>query len=117
VHCWLKLVTLCRKEGMLTLCENILRRLGAPLPPKCAAHALKSSFSVEKPNPKVVYSTYKYWWAKGEKQRALDELTYFINTSLKSIEDPHLASLKVYFISLEEKLKNLSYNPFFCAII
>ena len=31
---WIKLVTLCRNEGMLTLCENILRRLGAPLPSK-----------------------------------------------------------------------------------
>jgi len=29
---WIELVKLCRKEGMFTLCENILRRLGAKLP-------------------------------------------------------------------------------------
>lgn len=28
---WLELVTLCRKEKMFSLCENILRQLGAPL--------------------------------------------------------------------------------------
>lgn len=30
----LELVSMCRKEGMFTLCENILRTLGAPFPPK-----------------------------------------------------------------------------------
>jgi hypothetical protein len=31
VNSWLGLATLCRKEGMLSLCENLLRQLGAPL--------------------------------------------------------------------------------------
>lgn len=30
----LELVSLCRKEGMFTLCENLLRKLRAPLPPR-----------------------------------------------------------------------------------
>ena len=28
---WLDLVTMCRKEGMHVLCENLLRQLGAPI--------------------------------------------------------------------------------------
>jgi FAT domain len=34
---WLELVTLCRKENMFSLCENLLRQLGAPIPAKAAA--------------------------------------------------------------------------------
>ena len=33
---WLELVTLCRKRHMHFLCENILRKLGAPIPPRQA---------------------------------------------------------------------------------
>lgn len=43
---WIRLVTLCRNEGMLTLCENILRRLGAPLPPKRKNHNSKEFLEV-----------------------------------------------------------------------
>jgi FAT domain len=34
---WLELVTLCRKENMFSLCENLLRQLGAPIPVKATA--------------------------------------------------------------------------------
>lgn len=40
---WLELVTLCRKEGMYSLCENILRRLGAPVDPKPTQSPAESS--------------------------------------------------------------------------
>lgn len=82
---WLELVTLCRKEGMNSLCSNVLRKLGAPITPKRLSSHLsldptKDIFSetTVKTNEKVLFTTYQYWWSCGEKERALRELTSFL---------------------------------------
>ncbi len=80
---WLELVSLCRKEGMHSLCANILRKLGAPLPPR-RSHSSSGEISfdpVTKTNDRVLFSTFQYWWSNGEKQRALSELTLFLKSS------------------------------------
>lgn len=82
---WLELVTLCRKEGMFSLCSNLLRKLGAPLPPKRLVsqqdlfdhYELNHDLSV-KPNERVLFSTFQYWWSNGEKSKALTELSSFL---------------------------------------
>ena len=125
---WLELVTLCRKEEMFSLCENVLRNLGAPIPGKLQrSHASTASdldslnpdyglvdfaghdggeakkFSAESSIPNnsvapgnnvggtgsnsgnsynmVLFNTYKYWWSKGERSKALSELTSFLKSS------------------------------------
>jgi serine/threonine-protein kinase mTOR len=74
---WLELVTICRKENMLALCENVLRRLGAP----DHIHSV-----ISKTSPSVVFDTYKFWWARGDKSDALTALTEFIPTIDQSHE-------------------------------
>ena len=37
---WLELVTLCRKENMFSLCENLLKQLGATFPTKISSTSL-----------------------------------------------------------------------------
>lgn len=106
---WLELVTLCRKEGMFSLCGNLLRRLGAsnlsinagadedecglPIPPQQSTtlgsfHTPPPPFTglhgtprAEKSNPhfRVLFASHKYLWACGERQRALGELTSFLD--------------------------------------
>jgi serine/threonine-protein kinase mTOR len=68
---WLELVRICRKENMLALCENVLKRLGAPE----HIHSILSHTS-----PRVTFDTYKFWWARGDKSDALIALTEFIPT-------------------------------------
>jgi hypothetical protein len=101
---WLELVTLCRKEGMHSLCENILRKLGSPLPIKKKikrppSESLMVPLSLSAPsssmkemrevppaidssnvNERVLFSTFKYWWSVGEKTRALSEISAHLNT-------------------------------------
>ena len=90
---WLELVTLCRKEGMNSLCANILRNLGAPITTKrLSSHqsfdpSTKDSYPehpVIKTNEKVLFTTYQYWWSCGEKQKALSELTNFLKVGTNS---------------------------------
>jgi len=86
---WIELVTLCRKEGMFTLCSNILRKLGAPIPYDGAiaagtthAAASDADFFAEamgKVNERVLFSTCQYWWSNGEKHKALEQLNSFLN--------------------------------------
>ncbi len=40
---WLELVTLCRKENMFPLCENILRTLGAKIEPRVTSLSIASN--------------------------------------------------------------------------
>ena len=87
---WLELVTLCRKEGMLFLCENILRRLGAPVSQSLTPRGSKNI----EPHPRVMYDTFKFWWAKGERARALTEITQFLPTL--SENDKESKMLKVH---------------------
>lgn len=84
---------------MHSLCENILRKLGAPLlqrkesepsdiamlssgretvpsPPEVSTSP-NSSF-INKANDRVMLSTFEYWWAIGEKTRALSELSDYL---------------------------------------
>eukprot|EP01035_Chromulina_nebulosa_P017836 gene17836-23448_t len=125
---WLELVTLCRKEGMFTLCENVLKRLGAPILPRSLTTTTDSKsnqpvneivndilkttntidiltsddnvaldrtsekvYSSSVPIPlgqrpsnmttsRVLFSTMKYWWSSGERQKALNELNVFIKS-------------------------------------
>lgn len=56
---------------MLTLCENVLKKLGAP----DHMHSILSHTS-----PRVIFDTYKFWWARGDKSDALIALTEFIPT-------------------------------------
>jgi len=108
---WLELVTLCRKEGMFSLCENLLRRLGAPLYSKrknTDELLLDDNLVIQEPlnidvtesigdlnipelsgitdspagvttNYRVMFSTFKYWWASGSKHTALFNLSKFID--------------------------------------
>lgn len=109
---WLDLVTLCRKERMYPLCENILRKMGAPLLQRKnseAADGFVMNASSKDPiiaaassgdnagaaggqnamsppvaltgrtNDRVMLSTFEYWWAIGDKNRALSELTDYLN--------------------------------------
>jgi hypothetical protein len=94
---WLELVSLCRKEGMHSLCANILRQLGAPLPikrsllrvsPDPVLHQVAHD-TPTKANERVLFSTFQYWWSNGEKQRALVELTLFLKQCSQSIPTPH----------------------------
>jgi phosphatidylinositol kinase/protein kinase (PI-3 family) len=95
---WLELVTLCRKERMHSLCENILRKIGAPLllrknsdlgdishggstrdPPSFDSPPPPSvQLPPARANDRVMLSTFEYWWAVGEKSRALTELTEYL---------------------------------------
>jgi hypothetical protein len=104
---WLDLVTLCRKERMHSLCENILRKLGAPLLQRKDSEVVADAFlSTRDPsmssreysakevaegapmsspaplsgrtNDRVMLSTFEYWWAVGEKSRALAELSDYL---------------------------------------
>jgi serine/threonine-protein kinase mTOR len=81
---WLELVNICRKEGMLALCSNVLKRLGAP-----------SSIDsvVANTPPPVMFCTHKYWWDRGDKVEALNALTSFIATLPENTEES--ISLKV----------------------
>jgi serine/threonine-protein kinase mTOR len=56
---------------MLALCENVLKRLGAPE----NIHSILSHTS-----PRVIFDTYKFWWARGDRIDALTALTEFIPT-------------------------------------
>jgi FKBP12-rapamycin complex-associated protein len=76
---WLELVSLCRKEGMHSLCSNLLRKLGAPLHSKKSPD-LTENLNHNKVNDKVLLSTFQYWWSNGEKEKALNELTVFLKT-------------------------------------
>ena len=84
---WLELVSLCRKERMHSLCENILRKIGAPLPQRkgssdFALHDLTSTTRENlistHTNDRVMLSTFEYWWSKGDKSRALHELSEYL---------------------------------------
>lgn len=84
---WLELVSLCRKEGMFSLCSNILRKLGAPLPPRRSTSQfdLFDQYSATdglhgKPHDRVLYSTFQFWWSTGEKSKALTEITSFLKS-------------------------------------
>ena len=77
---WLELVTMCRKEGMYSLCFNLLRKLGAPLPSRKSDQLQVDLNTTSKSNEKVLLSTYQYWWSFGEKERALTELTSFLRS-------------------------------------
>mmetsp|Transcript_26418 Transcript_26418/g.39200 ORF Transcript_26418/g.39200 Transcript_26418/m.39200 type:complete len:2632 (+) Transcript_26418:19-7914(+) len=66
---WLDLVSICRKEGMLALCANILKRMGGPESPEGVVESIP---------PRVVFSAFKYWWERGDCSDALESLTSFI---------------------------------------
>ena len=116
---WLEMVTLCRKEGKFSLCENLLRQLGAPLPPKkqkvvidrierisdggdveianftegrpiedtANADSEQVIASVKPIHHRVLLGTFKYWWASGEKKKAISELTNFLQNVDVSTSD------------------------------
>jgi serine/threonine-protein kinase mTOR len=74
---WLDLVSICRKEGMLFLCENILKRLGATdILQNVEGDSTFLNFSSS--HPKVTFAACKYWWATGKKTEALSALSSFI---------------------------------------
>ena len=109
---WLELVSLCRKERMHSLCENLLRKLGAPLlqrrnsdmqdiftspgggqkdvnsPPDIITSSPSATVTATtsmnnmnnniRTNDRVMLSTFEYWWAIGEKSRALNEITDYL---------------------------------------
>ena len=109
---WLELVSLCRKERMHSLCENLLRKLGAPLlqrrnsdmqdiftspgggqkdvnsPPDMITSSPSATVTATtsmnnmnnniRTNDRVMLSTFEYWWAIGEKSRALNEITDYL---------------------------------------
>jgi hypothetical protein len=66
---------------MYSLCANILRKLGAPLPNrKVSIDSTRDPGDYSKTNEKVLLSTYQYWWSFGEKEKALSELTNFLRS-------------------------------------
>jgi FKBP12-rapamycin complex-associated protein len=71
---------MCRKEGMHSLCSNLLRKLGAPLPNRKSVDSSKDFSESLKTNDKVLLSTYQYWWSNGEKEKALSELSNFLKS-------------------------------------
>ena len=80
---WLKLSSLCRKEGKMKLCENILIRLGGP---KLVCCAQRHNFIVEKESRTdflVFYDFAKYVWHLGEKRLALETMLQFVNEDLE----------------------------------
>eukprot|EP01038_Epipyxis_sp_PR26KG_P011143 gene11143-14952_t len=86
---WLELVTLCRKDGMFSLCENILLNLGVPLSllrPTAMNKSTDSMTSLSMNYPedtqvdgRILFNAYKFLWNKGEKVRALQELSQFLD--------------------------------------
>lgn len=58
-------MTLCRKEKKFILCENILRRLGAPL------NLEQHEFEEDPRAKRVMFSSCKYLWDIGQRETAL----------------------------------------------
>ena len=75
---WLDLVSICRKEGMLFLCENILKRLGATDILQSVQEDPTAALNFSSSHPKVTFAACKYWWATGKTTEALTALTSFI---------------------------------------
>lgn len=89
---WLNLVALCRREGMFTLCSNMLKRLGAPLILTESTTNIGTftivntynkdpdSFIFPTVNFRVIFETFKFWWNSGQNNHALNSLQKFIKT-------------------------------------
>lgn len=84
---------------MHSLCENILRKIGAPLPQRkgssdFALHDLTSTTRENlistHTNDRVMLSTFEYWWSKGDKSRALHELSEYLKA--KDVHELRLSS-------------------------
>ena len=58
-------MTLCRKERKFILCENILRRLGAPL------YSEETEIDEDPRAKRVMFSSCKYQWDIGQRETAL----------------------------------------------
>ena len=83
---WLELVSICKKEGMLFLCENILKRLGATEILKSVDNGA-GEINFSSSHPKVTFAACKYWWASGKTAEALDALTDFIKVIDEADDD------------------------------
>ena len=92
---WLELIALSRKEGMFSICENTLRKLGAPISKDDSHNEIASSPKVAKVNNRVFFSTYKYWWSIGEKNKALSELSTFLKGLPSSNLNPEGKTFRV----------------------
>ena len=92
---WLELATMCRKENMMTLCHNILKQLGSPVltpslsnsdsPSRVVLSRKTSKLNLHSTDIKhivaknrIVYASYKYLWATGDKEAALSQLSVYI---------------------------------------
>jgi serine/threonine-protein kinase mTOR len=80
---WLKLASMCRKEGRLLLCESILLRLGGPAGKSIIEDILKirtdalEELAVEKLHDiplYILYDTCKLLWTIGRREEAVQEL-------------------------------------------
>eukprot|EP01036_Dinobryon_divergens_P046719 gene46719-62496_t len=86
---WLELVSYLRKEHMLTLCENILKRLGAPLVELMMMRnesddddgSASSQFDghILSAHPRVLFAMHKYLWEAGERDLALRQLNGLVS--------------------------------------
>lgn len=83
---WLELVTLCRKERKFILCENILRRLGAPL------YSDEPNVDEDPRAKRVMFSSCKYQWDIGQRDTALAGLTRL--TKSCEVFDPKMKLFK-----------------------
>ena len=93
---WLEVVTMCHQNDMLTLCGNILRTLGAPLASSAATQiSVESAAYNNAPHSRVMYHTYKFLWAKGERTRALSGLSEFLDTFPPLPLDSEIRSMNV----------------------
>jgi FKBP12-rapamycin complex-associated protein len=93
---WLELVTLTHQNDMLLLCENILKRLGAPLASAAETQSNPDSMKLKPPpHPRVMYNSYKFLWAKGERTRAMSGLSEFLSSFPLVPMDPETRTMKV----------------------
>ncbi|KAJ8946331.1 hypothetical protein NQ318_004221 [Aromia moschata] len=73
IHTWLKYAALCRKSGSMRLSHKTLVMLLGYDPEKNAQLALPNT------QPHVTFAYTKHLWAMDQKQRAYQQLEYFLN--------------------------------------
>lgn len=75
---------------MFSLSENILRKLGAPIPNKQSGDEGSDALDYNddvletlylKADHRVLFSTFMHFWFKGERSKALTEITKFLNNN------------------------------------
>ena len=80
---WLKLASLCREEGRMKLCQNILLRLDGPRLVNGVEKCHIEFQGEERCDISVFYNFIKYVWHYGERRLALETMLKFVHEDLE----------------------------------